>query len=138
MATTRDGVPEVALTAPATGGGATPLGFYAVAGLNVTSLKIGGGQLNSAQLFNLTTSGIRTVKFYDKATPPNPGVDVPIKNIVIPAATSAILPTCFLISFAPDGVNFNNGLWVALTQGADPLDATSVNAKDLYVNFDVT
>lgn len=71
----------------------------------------------------------RFVKFYDKATSPTVGTDVPKRTIVLPA--SAHVAQSFV-----RGIGFLLGFWVSVTNVVTDADNTAPTANDVLVTVD--
>jgi hypothetical protein len=71
----------------------------------------------------------RAVKFYDKATAPTVGTDVPKRTVVVAAGATV------QIGFAR-GKLFLLGLWVAVTVNAPDSDNTAPAAGDVLLSVD--
>ena len=117
--------------AAAATGGATPYHLVSAATTNATSVKGSSGTVYDMQCFN-TNAEARFLKFYDKATAPTVGTDVPVKVIMMPGNSSGAGATAAF----PVGINFANGIAIAITAGIADTDATAVGAGDCVVNFD--
>ena len=98
----------------------------AAASTNATSVKASSGSIQSASFSNMAAS-IKYIKFYDKATAPTVGTDVPIFVLPIPANGQATLTPGFL------GMRLNNGIAYAITGAQALLDTTAVAAGDVQV-----
>jgi hypothetical protein len=72
-----------------TTGGATAAKHVSAATTNATSLKASAGTLYGGRAFN-SGAGAAFLKFYDKASAPTVGTDVPVLVIGIPAGQSVI------------------------------------------------
>lgn len=100
--------------------------LIAAATTNSTLIKATAGKLLGFILAN-TTAGILYVKYYDKATAPVIGTDVPILTIAIPANDTKIL------SFSEKGILFPLGLGFGTTALSTDADATAVAAGSLII-----
>ena len=118
-----------------TSGGVNPNHYISVSGTNGNNVKSSQGLLYAFQITNLSVSQCAYVKFYDKATNPTVGTDVPKKTIAIPAAVSANQPTVVILS-QPLGINFLNGISFAITGGYADSDNTSVSAGNVICEID--
>ncbi len=94
-------------------------------GLNATLIKTSAAVVNSVWVFNTATSA-RYVKFYDKASAPVVGTDVPLFTLPISAGSASPVP----IDGA--GVPFYAGLAYAITGGIADSDTTAVGANDVH------
>ena len=77
---------------------------------------------------NTNSSAFRYVKFYNKASAPTVGTDVPVLVLAIPGGGAANA------SF-PAGINFTAGLAIATTTGAADSDTGAVAANEVIVNL---
>jgi hypothetical protein len=98
---------------------------------NATVLKASSGQLYSIQVFNLNAAA-RYIKFYNKATTPDPTADTVIKSILIPGNTAG---AGVVISW-PSGVAFATGIAYAVVTDVGDTGNTSVAANEIIVNID--
>lgn len=114
-----------------TTGGATPYHLVSAASNNATSVKASAGTVYDVQCFN-TNASPRYLKFYDKATAPAPATDVPVKVIMMPGNASGAGATAAF----PVGVNFANGIAIAIVTGIADNDNTAVGASDCVISFD--
>lgn len=113
-----------------TSGGATPYKLISAATTNATSLKASAGQVYSIIAIG-TTANIRYLKFYNKASAPTVGTDVPVLTIPIPGNTQgAGLAIHFTV-----GTIFSTGIAFAITAGVADADSAAVGASDVIVNL---
>lgn len=111
-------------------GGATPYKLISAATTNATSLKASAGQVYSIIAIG-TTANIRYLKFYNKASAPTVGTDVPVLTIPIPGNTQgAGLAIHFTV-----GTIFSTGIAFAITAGVADADSAAVGASDVIVNL---
>lgn len=111
-------------------GGATPYKLISAATTNATSLKASAGQVYSIIAIG-TTANIRYLKFYNKASAPTVGTDVPVLTIPIPGNTQgAGLAIHFTV-----GTVFSTGIAFAITAGVADADSAAVGASDVIVNL---
>ena len=109
-----------------------PLGVtYAVNSLASTNAAlIVGRQAQLAGIFaNNASAATKWVRFYNKATAPVPGTDIPIIVVAIPASSSKEMDL-------GEGIQFPLGLGVAITGAAPANDATAVAAGDVQLAVD--
>lgn len=119
-----------ATLAPATSGGLSTYQSISVAGTNAVLVKAGAGQFFGFAGGNFNVlAAMRYLKIYDKATTPVPGTDTPI--LTFPLRAGADLNPILLLL----GVQFNNGLGIAVTGGLALLDLTNILAGDTVVNI---
>lgn len=116
-----------------TTGGWTPTSFVAANSNNSTSLKASPGIVHAVQVFGVGASPA-WVKFYDKATAPACGSDTVVKQVIIPAASTAangsgavatVLDSQFLV-----------GIGYCVVTGIGATDNTAVAASTFVVNID--
>jgi hypothetical protein len=98
---------------------------------NATSVKASAGTVFNMIIHNTHSGGggggsSITVRFYDKATAPTVGTDVPMIIIHVGSSTSKE------VNFT-SGITFTNGIAYALTAGDSLLDATAVDADGVQV-----
>jgi len=93
---------------------------------NAAVIKASAGTLWSVTAFNANASP-RYVKFYNKATAPTVGTDVPVLVIAVPA-TSTIM-----IGGGSNGIRFATGVGIGIVTGAADADNTAVAANDIKV-----
>jgi len=99
---------------------------------NATSVKGSAGAIFNMIIHNTHNGGGSsiTVRFYDKATAPVVGTDVPMIVIHVGSNTSKEL------NFT-SGISFSNGIAYAITANDTLLDATVVDADgvQLYIGY---
>ena len=119
-AVTISGTPTVTANegTPATGTGQT---LTSAASTNATSVKASAGSLMEASIFNVTAATIY-LKFYNKASAPTVGTDVPI--LTVPVAAGAV----WAAEFGRFGKRFATGIAFAITGAAAATDATAIAA----------
>lgn len=100
------------------------LRVMAAATTNATSIKASAGRLYEVHLCNLAAS-IRFVKFYNKASAPTVGTDIPVATYPIPANGGRLDLTSF------HGVSFATGIAMAITGAVADADATAVATNDV-------
>lgn len=106
---------------------ASPYKRISTASNNATLVQTGRAWLYGLSVNN-TNAAVRYLKFYDKATAPNPASDVPVLTIPLAASSTVHLPFD-----AP--VAFRNGLGFALVTGISDSDNTAVGASEHVVNL---
>jgi hypothetical protein len=106
-----------------------PFTVNSAATTNAASIKASGANLYGISAMN-TSASTKYVRFFNKASSPTVGTDVPIMVVAIPATSSKE------IEYVP-AVRFGTGLAVAITGGAAATDSTAVAAGDvqLLVSF---
>lgn len=120
------------VTATVTGGtvvGTTPTAsnVNSAASTNATSVKASAGTVYSVIAFN-AGAGVAFVKFYNKASAPTVGTDVPIWVLAVPAGGHA------QIQFGVQGNRFGTGIALAITGAAADSDTTAVAAAQVKVS----
>lgn len=95
------------------------------ASTNPTVAKASAGKLFSVNGFHAHTGSTPNyLKFYDKATAPTVGTDVPVLTLVLPAPKEAFL-------YDLGGLVFTNGIAYGLTTSAADNSSTAVAAGDV-------
>ncbi len=108
------------------GVGATLSRVKAAATTNATLLKGGTGRVLSFALYN-NASASRAFKFYDKATIPVPGTDIPKFTVILPAAGGANIDLS-----GASGLEFSAGIGYAITANVADSDTTAVALDDVH------
>jgi hypothetical protein len=97
---------------------------------NATSIKASAGTVFNMIIHNTHGGGgggsSITVRFYDKATAPTVGTDVPMIIIHVGSSTSKE------VNFT-SGITFTDGIAYSITGGDSLLDATAVDADGVQV-----
>lgn len=109
--------------------GTTPVAVNSAATTNGAVSKATAGQLINCVANNASVAA-KYVRFYNKATAPTVGTDVPIVVITVPASASKE------IEFGSVGKRFTTGIGYSITGGATATDATAVAAGDVQLAFD--
>jgi hypothetical protein len=91
------------------------------------NIKATQGKVYGWQIFN-NAAAVRFVKFYNKATAPAVGTDVPVMTIQLAAASSSFVETAHGIDAFPLGIGIGATNLVADT------DATAPSINDVLVN----
>lgn len=94
----------------------------AAASTNATSAKASAGDLISAMGYNATIT-VRYLKFYNKASAPTVGTDVPVLTIAL-APSSAFERSL-------DALYFSTGIAYAMTTGSADADTGALTAGDV-------
>jgi len=108
---------------PATSGGATLAKVLSAGSTNATSVKASAGQVYSYALAN-ANAAFRYVHFYNKASAPTVGTDVPVFTVGVPPNFVA---NCDFNSGTP----FTTGIAYSITTGAADNDSGAVSANDV-------
>ena len=114
------GTQPVSVTAP------TASNINSAATTNATSVKASAGTVYSVTASNINAA-IRYLKFYNKASAPTVGTDVPVITIPIPAGGAINIP------FGTTGHRFTTGIALAITTGAADSDTGAVAANEIKV-----
>lgn len=107
--------------------GSTSTSQVSLASTNATSVKASAGMLYCVMAQN-TSASIRYVRFFNKASAPTVGTDVPVFVLVVPAGASKEV-------WFPMGIKFSTGIALAETGAAPSNDATAVSAGDIVLFF---
>ena len=97
-------------------------------GVNAALIKAGQTQLGGVMLHNAAASA-RWVRFYNKATAPVVGTDIPVCVVNLPAASSKEL-------FLGEGFMFPLGLGISITAGVGYLDNSACALGDVQLTVD--
>lgn len=114
-------------------GGATTTGntqsrINSAATTNATLVKASAGNLYSLVMTN-PSAAVKYVKFYNKATAPVVGTDVPVLTFAIPAAST--------VQFTPSvPYRFATGIGFGITGLGTDADVTAVAAGDVLMSYD--
>lgn len=111
-----------------------PVKFFSAASLNPQVVLAGNVLLKTGVVINTTTT-VYYIKFYNKATAPTCGTDIPKWTVPIPFGASSAgggftLPI-------PDGLMFPAGLGFCITGGIADNDVTNA-ATGIVVNLGVS
>ncbi len=103
--------------------------FRTLSLMNVAqTVKAGPGRIYEVIIFN-AAAATRFVKFYDKATAPTVGTDVPVYTLEIDAK-----PNGQFSIISDMGWEFVNGIYVAATNVAADNDNTAPTALDIILH----
>ena len=119
---------------PAAAQQARPFHLVAAATNNSTLISAGSHSVFGAQLGGLGAAPAY-LKIYDKATAPTCGTDVPVKTLIIPAASTAALGGGSNVNTS-EGVLISLGLGICVTAGIADTDNTAVAASTFVINLD--
>jgi hypothetical protein len=119
-------------SSPSNGGtnGTTPYKLISTSSTNANVVKASAGNLYTVVAIGLTST-VRYLKFYNKATAPTVGTDIPVMTIPVPAN---IQGAGISIPFSV-GVNFPLGIGLAITTGSADNDAVAIVAGDVILNL---
>lgn len=126
------GIAGVSLQATPSGGW-TPKWFVAANSDNATNLKASAGTVHAVQVFGIG-SAPAYLKFYNKATAPTCGSDTIVKQIMIPAASTAA-NGAGAIAVTLDTA-FSTGISYCVVTGITAADDTSPAASTFVINID--
>ena len=113
------------------GDASLPFRLISEATTNETVVKASAGQLTTITAVSLNDAAVSYLKLYDKATAPVLATDIPVMTIAIPTnaqGAGIVIPI-------PNGLNFSNGIALALTSGIEDTNAVAVLAKEVVLNF---
>jgi hypothetical protein len=110
--------------------GATIHRLIGTASVNNTLVKASAGKLVGGQISN-STATIEYIKFYNKATAPVAGTDVPVLTLAVPANACIDLGSIFGVY----GVSFTTGIGFAVTGLSPDTDTTAITAGGVVVNL---
>lgn len=111
-------------------GTARPFRLISAATNNATVVKSTAGEVWAIWAANISAA-IRFLKFYDKATAPNPLVDTPVFVCGVPGNTAGAggsLPF-------PRGMAFNIGIGIVVVTGIADTDNTATAANEVAVSI---
>lgn len=91
-----------------------------------TLVKGSPGQLTLVVVANAAAAA-RYVKFYDKATAPTVGTDVPAFTLLVPTAST------MTIDLSETGVRFDNGIGFAFTTDAPDAGVAQPGADEVFI-----
>lgn len=97
---------------------------------NATSVKASAGILTGGSIRN-NAAAVKWVKFYNKASAPTVGTDIPVLTIGLPAAS--VLGIASITGSS--GARFSTGIAYAITGAFADADATAVASGDIEVNL---
>jgi hypothetical protein len=110
--------------------GTTPYKLISLATTNANVVKSAGGNLYSIIAIGLTST-VTYLKLYNKETSPIVGTDIPVMTIPIPANTQG---AGISIPFSV-GINFSNGISLAITAGSADNNNVAIGAEDVILNL---
>lgn len=120
------GSAQISIGTTTTGSSSTlPYAVNSAASTNGASIKASGANLYGMSVMNASAS-TKYVRFFNKASAPTMGTDVPIMVVAVPATSSKE------IEYVP-AMRFGTGLAVAITGGAAATDSTAVAAGDVQL-----
>lgn len=116
----------------ASGNGNTTFTLVAANSNNSTSVKGSAGQVYHVSGFGISTTAPAFVKFYNKATAPTCGTDVPVWVEMIPAPAAG---GAGFVDDIPSGLVFSTGIGICIVTGIANSDNTSVAATSYTINI---
>lgn len=108
-----------------------PFRLISEASTNETVVKASAGVITTISAVGMAEEAMSFLKLYDKATAPVLATDIPVMTIAIPTHTlgaGIVIPI-------PNGLNFSNGIALALTSGIEDTNAVAVLAEQVVLNF---
>ena len=129
-AVTNAGTFAVQTSATSTGG-YTPGKLVSAATTNATVIKASAGTLGHISASNVNAAA-RYLKFYNKASAPTVGTDVPVLTYIIPGNTAGAGTN---IPLPPQGINFSTGISFATTTEATDAGSTGVAVSEIVINY---
>jgi hypothetical protein len=127
---TANTTPWLVTQVPGTSPGSTVSRVKSAASTNATNLKGSAGVVIGWALYNNTTTA-KYFKFYNKATSPTVGTDVPFFTVIIPAQGTASLGAGNNFSI-DSGLPFSTGIGYAITGAITDADTTNTAADDVH------
>lgn len=115
----------------ATTGGATPYHLISAGSTNATVVKNAAGTLYGWSIYNNNAAQLY-VKFYNKATTPNPAADTVVLTVLVPGATAGSGTNMPISSM---GCAFSTGISFATVTGAGDTNNSAVGSTDLIINL---
>jgi hypothetical protein len=112
-------------------GGYTPGQILSAASNNATAIKAGAGTLGFLICFNLNAAAMY-VKFYNKATAPDPASDTPVLTVLVPGGTAGA-GVC--VPLPPQGLAFSTGIGIAMVTGIANNNNTGVAASEVIAAY---
>ena len=124
-------------TADQDGGQLAALVISVSTGFDAQVIKASAGRLYGYIGWNFDATKLAFVKFYNKATAPDPSADAALllwTHYIHPGAATASDQRSDCQYTFPHGLAFSNGIALVLTQGAG-VDETAVDAGDVVVQL---
>ena len=119
---------DVAIGPRTTGGGT---GYsYISDGTDLVSVTDGQTTLYAISCTSIDATVVY-IKFYNKATAPDPSAETPVLRFAVPSAATG----AGFVWSVPQGIDFSTGLGFALVTGAADADETAVSANEVMVNL---
>ena len=108
-----------------------PFRLISEATTNITVVKASAGVITTISAVGMAAEAMSFLKLYDKATAPVLATDIPVMTIAIPTHTQG----AGIVIPIPNGLNFSNGIALALTSGIEDTNAVAVLANQVVLNF---
>jgi hypothetical protein len=108
-----------------------PFRLISEATTNETVVKSSAGTITTISAVGMAEEAMSFLKLYDKATAPVLATDVPVMTIPIPTHTQG----AGIVIPIPNGLNFSNGIALALTSGIEDTNAVATLANQVVLNF---
>lgn len=105
----------------------TTTSVNSAASTNAANVKTTAGTVYNIFIHN-ASAATRYVRFYNKASAPTVGTDVPVQVIAVPAGSSKEITS-------PVGIKYGTGIGYSITAAAGATDATAVAAGDVQLSF---
>jgi hypothetical protein len=115
---------------PATSGGLSKYHLVCLASTNANVVKASAGQVYCIKAFNITGTAA-WLKFYDKATTPNPAADTVVDSVLIPANTSG----AGVVVNMDKGASYASGIAIAVVLGISDTDNNAIAANAVALNI---
>lgn len=113
--------------APQTSGGLEIKRLLSAASTNATKVKESPGQVFGWYIFN-TSSSVKYVKLYNKASAPTVGTDTPVMTIPVPKESGTNIEYV-------NGIAFATGIALATTKAVADANTEAVAENDLIINL---
>ena len=107
--------------------GATPFHLVSAGSANNTNIKPSNASIYGYSISNTTASTTEFVKFFNKATTPAAGTDIPIWSVQVPGAST-------VTAYFSVPISCSAGLGLATVTGAADNNSSAVSAGDLVIN----
>jgi hypothetical protein len=114
-------------------GGCWPWQMVSDASTNATTVKSSPGQIYTLTVSNTNTAD-RWLKFYQMATPPTVGTSVPDQTYLVKGTGSGGGWPPIVVTFTP-GLQFNNGISLAMMVGGGVTEGGAIAAGDLVLSL---
>lgn len=109
-------------------GAATPCRLRSAAGTNATSVKATPGVIWTVVASNTSAVAAKFCKFFNKASAPTVGTDIPILVVLVPASSTVTVPVTA-------GLQCTAGIGLTITGLEADTDVTAVAAGDIHLTL---